>query len=260
MRTRSGRDGEPNRRVSRTGVRFLLLFLIATSTGCGIGQLEKDDKGPKARAVSSQISAVNAANKSRTSAINVAPRGGPGTGAPAATKAPNAKSREKKDSTAVRAARVARDSAHAPGWRRRFAAWIRGRDLEPAAARTPPPPVNKDEISEPGITRGTYAMEEGADFFIPCGDTARYQLRGTSEALYLMRLRMRFIVRGARTPAYAVVFARTIITRPVPTAAEGAEPEAAAPATPTKRVVFIMRFDSLTTTFPARCPSALLRQ
>ena len=111
-------------------------------------------------------------------------------------------------------------------------------------------------------------MSDSGDFFVPCNDTTRYMVQGTTEARYLMVERLRFIVRGLKTPVYAV-FTGTIVTHKpaavvkpaatpppkdnsTPTAGQKSPKPAGPPVAP-KKAIFVSKVDTLTTTFPTAC-------
>lgn len=227
-----------------------LLFGSLGLGGCGIGKLEGGaEKAPKI-AAPAKSSAVSDAYKKRMGKLAGLPRGGPGNGA-----APKQKQTPPRDTTvAVANAATPTDTTQEKkGIKARFAAFFKNR-----------PPRKKKAIAEqaPSKLRGRYAMSDSGDFFVPCNDTTRYGIQGTTEARYLMVEKLRFIVRGLKTPVYAVFTGIYVQPKPVAAAksapvTKGSTPTAGQAAVPVaavvRKLIFVNKVDTMTTTFPSAC-------
>jgi hypothetical protein len=224
-----------------------LLFGSLVLGGCGIGTLDKGYKGKKGPPSESaaQSGVVSDAYKKKMGSVTVLPRGGPGRGEPPKVKAPpsNPKGGLTTDSTAKR------------GYKARFAAFFMNRPGRRRAAEDEQTPIK---------LRGRYAMSDSGSYFVPCNDTTRYAVKGIYEAIYTMTERMRFIVRKANTPVYAVFTGTYVAAKPVAVANGGqAESKSSTPtagqrspaaAVPVARkTIFVNKVDSLTTSFPNAC-------
>jgi hypothetical protein len=224
-----------------------LLFGSLVLAGCGIGKLDTAGKNGAPGSATAKSAAANAFRK-KMPTLNTLPKGGPGGGA--ATK------RQPPPDSATSTRREVNDTTEKKkkGMKARFAAFFMNR---PARRHKP--------VAEqaPSQLRGRYAMSDSGDFFVPCNDTTRYGVQGTTEARYLMVEKLRFIVRGLKTPVYAVFTGIYVATKPVaattaapankdatPTAGQRG-PAAALP--PARKMIFVNKVDTLTTTFPNAC-------
>jgi hypothetical protein len=193
-----------------------------------------------------QSLALSDAYKKKMGSVKVLPKGGPGTGpAPKRQPAPGTASSQ----------RSSDDTTEKKTFKARFAAFFLNR---PGRQRF----ATNDQA--PSKLRGRYAMSDSGDFFVPCNDTTRYGVQATQDARYLMIEKLRFIVKGMKTPVYAVFTGTYVTAKPVtapkgtpenkgttPTAGQrGPAPAAAVPA---RKTIFVNKVDTLTTTFPNAC-------
>ncbi len=229
------------------GYALLLAFSL---TGCGIGELDRGGKRGGPNTASAQSQMVSDAYKKRVGSVAALPKGGPGAGAapkrtPTPASSPSARSPN--DTTSQN-----------KSFRARLVSFFKGPKRNRATG---------DDEQVPAKIRGRYAMSDSGDFFVPCNDTTRYMVQGTTEARYLMVERLRFIVRGLKTPVYAVftgiyvapkkAVAPDPATQPrenkssTPTA--GMRSPSTTPAPLARKAIFVNKVDTLTTSFPNAC-------
>jgi hypothetical protein len=126
----------------------------------------------------------------------------------------------------------------------------------------------------PTKMRGRYAKSDSGDFFVPCSDTIRYVVQGTSEARALMRERLRFTVKILKTPLYAVFTGVYLVPKPAAARAPGATPLETKGFTPTaglkgttttpaslaRKAIFVSKVDTMTSTIPTACRPPITRR
>ncbi|MFN8582552.1 MAG: hypothetical protein U0163_16455 [Gemmatimonadaceae bacterium] len=214
------------RRAARVCAAFGVLAIM---TACGIGKLDKGDHKDQA---SAQMKAVQDAYASKNKAVAL-PKGGPGKGntGPALTHRSDAGPGGEDQPKTLK---------------RRIGEFLR--------LVMPRRNVAFSADDPPRKMRGLYSLGDGADYFIPCGDTARFAVQATTEARYLLIERMRFIVRGMKTPVYAVFTATEMKPPPPPQPKKGQAANApAAQPKPFKKSIYVTKVDSLTNAVPASC-------
>lgn len=234
-------------------VAFLLFGAVGLG-GCGIGKLDRGDNKSAISTKSAQSQAVSDAYKKKMGTIAALPKGGPGKGAaPPPRTAPNAAKGSLEGG--------AQDTTVKRGFKATVAGFLRNRTGVRRAAAEPQAPIK---------LRGRYAKTDSGDVFVLCNDTTRYAVQATIEARYLMDERLRFIVRGLKTPVYAVFTGTIVAQKPTtpagtaqtpsgaqkaeaPTAGQKAPPRA---ATPQRKSIFVNKVDTLTTNIPPGCRQA----